>query len=272
MNEHPGDLLSALLDGELSVAEADQVEAHLRGCEACRAELDEIAAARSALRELPTLAPPSWLETIGEPRSSRRSLQAVASVAASIVVVALAVGGVSPSRFRPEPDTAVDRHASTVAALGGATAVAAGVTPSTAKQHDLSSLDAPMHRPPERLGAYRLVDAFDAGDGLHLLYRAGEFGLSVFESPGRIDWAALPPGAGTRLTVAGRDAWRWEGPPARGRVIVFEDDGLVVTVVADEPGDAALAIAELLPDPRDLSVAQRVERALTGAVKALSPG
>jgi hypothetical protein len=271
MSEHAGDLLSALLDGELTVAEADQVEAHLRGCEACRTELDEIAGARSALRGLPRLDPPSWLETIGEPRSSRRSLQAVASVAASIVVVALAVGGVSPSRFQPEPDIAVDRHASTVAALGVATS-AAGVTPSTAKQHDLSSLDAPMRRPPARLGAYRLVEAFDAGHGVHLLYRSGEFGLSVFESPGRIDWAALPSGAGTRMTVAGRDAWRWDGPPARGRVIVYEEDGLVVTVVADEPGDAALAIAELLPEPRDLSVAQRVERALTGAVKALSPG
>ena len=271
MSEHAGELLSALLDGELSVAEADQLEAHLRGCEACRAELDEIADARSALRDLPSLDPPSWLVTIGEPRSSRRSLQAVASVAASIVVVALAVSGVAPSRFQPEPDTAVDRHASTVAALGGTT-VAAGVTPSTAKQHDLSSLDAPMRRPPERLGAYRLVEAFDDGDGLHLLYRSGEFGLSVFESPGRIDWAALPSGAGTRMTVGGREAWRWDGPPARGRVLVYEEDGLVVTVVADEPGDAALAIAELLPEPRDLSVVQRVERALTGAVKALSPG
>lgn len=275
--EHPGDLLSALLDGELSVAERDQVDAHLRDCPACRIELTEIADARQLVRGLPTIDPPTWLQTLGERRWSRtRSLQAAVSVAASVVVLALAVGGVAPTRLRPEPDAAVDRHASTVAALGAATSspFATDVTPSTAKAHDLSSLDAPLRRPPATLGPYRLVDAFDAGshEGVHLLYRSGEFGLSIFEAPGRVDWDAMPAGQGSRVRIGGRDVWRWDGPPAHGRVIVYEQDGVVVTVVADEPGDAAMAIAELLPEPRDLSVAQRLERAVTRAVRVLAPG
>ena len=62
---HPGDLLSALLDGELAPAEAAAVVAHLDGCPACAAERDEVAAARAALRALPALeAPPGVLRAL----------------------------------------------------------------------------------------------------------------------------------------------------------------------------------------------------------------
>ncbi|MBU1226075.1 MAG: zf-HC2 domain-containing protein, partial [Actinobacteria bacterium] len=58
---HPGDLLSALLDGELTPEEIGAVSEHLDMCAACRAELEATAAARTALRSLPVLDPPPGL-------------------------------------------------------------------------------------------------------------------------------------------------------------------------------------------------------------------
>jgi anti-sigma factor RsiW len=58
---HPGDLLSAWLDDELTPAEASEVAAHLEGCPACAAERDEVEASRTALRALPRLDVPEGL-------------------------------------------------------------------------------------------------------------------------------------------------------------------------------------------------------------------
>ena len=54
---HLGDLLSALVDGELDGAERDRAHAHLAGCERCRAEAAELRALKRKLRELMTGAP-----------------------------------------------------------------------------------------------------------------------------------------------------------------------------------------------------------------------
>lgn len=65
MSPHPGDLLSAWLDGELAPPEAAAVAAHVDACAACTGERDAVAAARSALRGLPLLAaPPGVLRAI----------------------------------------------------------------------------------------------------------------------------------------------------------------------------------------------------------------
>lgn len=58
MSAHPGDLLSAWLDGELGPADAAAVTAHVEACPACAAERDEVSFARSAVRGLPHLDPP----------------------------------------------------------------------------------------------------------------------------------------------------------------------------------------------------------------------
>jgi anti-sigma factor RsiW len=50
---HLDDTLSAFLDDELAPAARHEAEAHLAGCADCRAELDEVAAARQAIRILP---------------------------------------------------------------------------------------------------------------------------------------------------------------------------------------------------------------------------
>lgn len=51
--EHLGDTLSAFLDDELAPAARREAEAHLAGCSGCRAELEEVAAARRAIRIMP---------------------------------------------------------------------------------------------------------------------------------------------------------------------------------------------------------------------------
>ena len=58
MSSHPGDLLSAWLDGELEAIQAMTVATHLEACAACAAEREEVEAGRAALRGLPSLQPP----------------------------------------------------------------------------------------------------------------------------------------------------------------------------------------------------------------------
>ncbi|HLM63610.1 MAG TPA: zf-HC2 domain-containing protein [Acidimicrobiales bacterium] len=88
--DHPGDLLSAHLDGELPAELASHVECHVATCSRCRADLDELAAARALLRQLPVVsAPPGFGAALVRSRqqSSRRGV-ALALVAASVAVVA----------------------------------------------------------------------------------------------------------------------------------------------------------------------------------------
>lgn len=59
MSTHPGDLLSAWLDGELDPADAAAIAAHLEGCPACAAERAEVDAARGAVRGLGLVNPPA---------------------------------------------------------------------------------------------------------------------------------------------------------------------------------------------------------------------
>jgi hypothetical protein len=86
---HPGDLLSAHLDGELPPEVEARVDAHLEACADCRAEFDDLDAARSTLRSLPTVPAPAGLVTgivRARQRASRRGV-ALALVAASLAVV-----------------------------------------------------------------------------------------------------------------------------------------------------------------------------------------
>src|SRR5512138_2398761 len=53
MSKHVIDWLNAYLDGELNGSQLQQVEAHLVDCQACRAELESLAALSSLLHEVP---------------------------------------------------------------------------------------------------------------------------------------------------------------------------------------------------------------------------
>jgi predicted anti-sigma-YlaC factor YlaD len=93
---HSGDLLSALLDGELTAEERAAVTAHLRECGDCRAEAEGLASVRSAVRSLPALELPPGL--LGAPAARRRPRRApfawaAAAVVAGVVGVAALTGG-----------------------------------------------------------------------------------------------------------------------------------------------------------------------------------
>jgi anti-sigma factor RsiW len=57
--KHPVEDLTALEDGALPAARADEVRHHLHGCAACRAEQARLAATRSLLSALPAAPEPS---------------------------------------------------------------------------------------------------------------------------------------------------------------------------------------------------------------------
>lgn len=306
VDEHPVEDLSALLDGELGVDDEQALQAHLATCRSCAEELHWIRATRLALRTLPAVevAPTVVSELLertravldDHPRPSgsgdvvplsrrrRRTAPAVASVAATVTMVVLGLSVLDSGPYRPALSAAVESHAASVQAMaaGGRLAADGGndplrpagpVVPTTALPRDLADLPAPYAAPDRLEGGYRLVDAFtDPGrpDVLQLLYERGRYGLSVFQTPGHLDFAALPAG-GSRLDVGGAEGWRWETPDVGGRVVVYERDGLVVTVVGDERGDAVLRAARSLPPPRPRSAGQRVRDLGVEVLEALSP-
>lgn len=114
---HLGELLSAHLDGELSLGEARLVAGHLEVCGACRAEFDDLAAARAAVRRLPALELPESLTADIPSTEGQRRLSATTQWAAvAAAVLALAVGSVSLlNEPTPEPISAADLGAVYVA-------------------------------------------------------------------------------------------------------------------------------------------------------------
>jgi anti-sigma factor RsiW len=102
--EHLDDVLSAYLDDELAPAARREADAHLAACAACRAELDDVAAARRAIRIMPVHATPRPLvgddpsrapapaPAAGEGRagvSPRRAVWALAAAVAAAVALLL---------------------------------------------------------------------------------------------------------------------------------------------------------------------------------------
>jgi len=97
---HPDEALAGLVDGTLTPAERAELQAHLDGCERCRAELALAESAAQALRSLPELDAPWGLgrEAIAEagkgaarPDRSRRFAMVAGIAAALILVVGLSV-------------------------------------------------------------------------------------------------------------------------------------------------------------------------------------
>lgn len=93
---HPGDQLSAYLDGEVDEDTRVSIEAHLAGCEACRDELAIVSDMRSLVRALPMLDPVGETnrpaDVISIRPSRRRTLVAAAAVATLVVGIGFGVG------------------------------------------------------------------------------------------------------------------------------------------------------------------------------------
>ena len=93
---------------------------------------------------------------------------------------------------------------------------------------------------PEHLGAFRLLGRYQHPDGtLQLFYGDGLFSLSVFEQDGLVDWGAMPEG-GRPGRVEDQRARTYS--TAAGTVVVWGEQGLVITGVSDAPVDTVRAV------------------------------
>lgn len=99
---HPSELISAFLDGELSANESAQLHRHLSSCGRCASELQDFQKVRAAIRSLPVLDLPPDLVFEGEPNVTpiRRHRVLVAS-AAAVVAIVIAVA----TLFSPPPQS-----------------------------------------------------------------------------------------------------------------------------------------------------------------------
>ncbi|HUG52169.1 MAG TPA: zf-HC2 domain-containing protein, partial [Vicinamibacteria bacterium] len=100
MTGHPGERLSAFLDGELDASERGEVERHLRECPACARHLEELSAVDALAREAAVEAPPGYFEALpgkvrtrlrGRGRRAPLALWPALAAAAAIVLAAVLV-------------------------------------------------------------------------------------------------------------------------------------------------------------------------------------
>lgn len=124
MMMHPAELLSAYLDGELAPSEQERVVAHLESCAGCRMDLADLQAARAAVRALPILDAPSWLQPADTtPLELARRHPAASFATAAAAILALAIG--LASWFAPPPE--VELQIADIAVTHGARAVQDGI-------------------------------------------------------------------------------------------------------------------------------------------------
>ena len=115
---HLEDALSAYLDDELAPAARREAEAHLAGCAECREELDEVAAARQAVRILPVHATPRRLLD-GSPVPAAASRRRAAwAVAAAVAAAAVALVLPREPEVVPSLPSLADSHAARASMTG----------------------------------------------------------------------------------------------------------------------------------------------------------
>lgn len=127
---HLGDVLSALLDGELPAAQEAQARAHLTTCAGCTHELQAVSQARTWVRALPLVDPPFGFyermlldraqpiaAAFGTRASIRRRAGLAAIGAAAAAVTVLGVGSPSQPPVSPSVPRLVEAHA-TSASVG----------------------------------------------------------------------------------------------------------------------------------------------------------
>jgi anti-sigma factor RsiW len=125
---HPGDRLSAYLDGELDTAETAVVTDHLRDCGDCRSELHELDAARTAIRSLPGLDVPERPPAAGPASSTSRRRAATLVAVGAVAAAALAFALLTPDRVAPlDLDQLATRHHARVSVEPGVSVLPASL-------------------------------------------------------------------------------------------------------------------------------------------------
>jgi anti-sigma factor RsiW len=118
---HPGDQLSALLDGELAPGEEAAVQDHLVACLTCRHEMEVVRVARLTLRALPPVDPPFGLyERMLQPYrpARRRVAMAFAGAAAAVAAAVISVAPARQEPVSPSVATLIEAHATSASVEG----------------------------------------------------------------------------------------------------------------------------------------------------------
>jgi anti-sigma factor RsiW len=128
---HPGELLSALLDGELIESDRRHVEGHLAQCAGCRAELEGLNEARAAVRSLPVMDLPAGLMPADDREAeviplTRRPPVWVAAAAAAILALFIGIATLlaPPTTLEVRLDQLSDQY-------GARTSLDPAITPRT---------------------------------------------------------------------------------------------------------------------------------------------
>jgi len=119
--DHPGEALSALLDGELSPQQEADVQSHLVGCASCRHEMETVGLARLWIRALPPVEPPFGLyERMLVPYrpGRRRMAMAFAGAAAAVAAVVLSMAPARQAPVDPAVATLIEAHATSASVDG----------------------------------------------------------------------------------------------------------------------------------------------------------
>jgi Putative zinc-finger len=240
--EHPEELLSAYLDGELTPAERAYVDEHLATCALCRGDLEGEREVRSALRDLPDVEPPFGFyerilrygpSAVAEPKKRRFKFgvaNLVATAAAWVLVLGVANLNSSGGSVSPSANDYVAAHASLLAGFGGGSG-----SQQQAQRYDV----------PDRLaGTYQFVGEVDTRGYPQLVYSDGDKTLSVFVRPGHLDESALPAEA-TPVQVNG--AMAWSVPSDGSEAIFLQRPGVVVVIVGPALDEAASDMASAGP-------------------------
>ena len=131
---HFGEELSAFLDGELATTEVQVVTSHIETCAECRLELADLDRSRIAVRALPGVEPPAFLDVHQSRRVvSKRRMSAVVAIGAgaAAVVLAFTIGPLGQSAEGPAISiTDLDARHAAVASVPSAVQVSnVGVSP-----------------------------------------------------------------------------------------------------------------------------------------------
>lgn len=227
--DHPDDLLSGHVDGELSPDVDAAVRAHLGGCSGCRSAEAELRAARALLRSLPEIDAAPMVEGF---LARHRAVVRLGAGFVGVAALALLALGLNAATHRPSVLPPVD-------AL-----VAAHRSSAHADVADLDRMaSASYPTPPGLIGSARRLSRDEVYDGTDLaaaVYRDGGVRLSVYQQPGRLDWDRLPQGVTRDVGV--HRVWFRQGTPV---VAVTERGDLVLTLVSEDRPAVLAAIGAM---------------------------
>lgn len=228
---HPGDVLSAAVDGELTDAELRRVRAHLAECDTCAQELAAIESTRTAIGALPMADATSVVDSfLARHQAGVRTATSFVGVAMLLIGAFGLTGAVTTPLVAPDVDRLVAMHLD----RGGAAATAEPASAAASPYVSPVGFETATSRKINRT-AY-----VDGGETKTLTYSADADTVSVFQRHGRLDWESMT--SGVIIDLGGRRVWQRSGTPV---VLVAQAGQLVVTVVSADAELATTVISQM---------------------------